>query len=185
MGSGYGLLLSPLLSTARCRAHGLIWKRRWLGSEPWCPSYLGTGRTLGPGSVLGQGGAVWVTWMLRWMSVLIKSAESKRRTQTCPAGETGLPEMCITGLRGAQQAHPPEQSGLHCLGSIPAGKKECCSGLEVLWWEENLQAISNCKVYPCHSEILNVMFQVCLLANQQWNNSCSKSLFSPFSGLKN
>lgn len=57
------------------------------------------------------------------MSVLIEAAESKGRTQRCPARETGLPEMCITGLRGAQQAHPPEQSGVHCLKSIPAGKK--------------------------------------------------------------
>lgn len=57
------------------------------------------------------------------MSVLTKAAESKRRTQMCPARETGLPEMCITGLRGAQQAHAPEQSGVHCLKSTPAGKK--------------------------------------------------------------
>lgn len=127
-----------------------------------CPSYQGTGRTLEPGSVVGQGEAVWVTWMLRWTCVLIKAAESKRRTQMCPAREMGLPEMCITGLRGTQQAHLPEQSGVHCLRSIPAGKKDCCSGLEVVWWEENLQAISNCNLYPCHSEISSLMFQVCL-----------------------
>lgn len=83
-------------------------------------------------------------------------------------------------MRCTSEGWPVRMSTLEVRSTLPeiqpSGKKECCSGLEVVWWEECLQAVSNCNVYPCHSEVLSFIFQVSLLASQHWNKVCSLSL---------